>query len=72
MRRDERKKIIHTYTIHVVCPHCGYEHHDLLDESDWDAGFGETFSTRWQECWGCHKGFRIERHMSYTYSTTPE
>jgi hypothetical protein len=53
------RKIDHTLTDEVVCPHCGYEHGD-----SWEWGEGE------QECESCKAVFMVEIIITVEYTTT--
>ena len=46
------------YTYHVVCPWCGYEHHD-----SWEMSDGE-----W-DCPDCGNKFEMTRDVDVTYCT---
>ena len=53
-------EIDHDYTNEVVCPHCGYEHHD-----SWEFPDGGEY-----DCANCGEPFLVERIVDVTYCTS--
>jgi DNA-directed RNA polymerase subunit RPC12/RpoP len=59
LKGDWQPEFEHELTDEVVCPHCGYEHQDSFEFSD----YGES------ECGDCGETFWHEREITYTYAT---
>jgi hypothetical protein len=48
-----------SYTSEVICPHCGYTHHD-----SWELSEGE------RDCPDCNRTFELSRYVEVVYTTT--
>ena len=56
-------EIDHRYTDEVVCPYCGYKHHNSYEY------FGDSDDDTNLECVECGKEFIASRNVTVDYST---